>query len=196
MPRTKNFDRQEVLNRAVHLFWTKGFHATSIQDLVDHLGINRASMYDTFGSKEQLFQEALALYQQQSRQPFDNIEKLLGQKSVRDFMTTFFLNELKDLKKDIACKGCFVVNTTAELANQSEPIYKFVYDNMANFIQLFTKIFKIGQERGEIKKGKSSETLAKHFFTFFSGWKVTSKIEKDPQILQEIVKVELDFIFE
>ena len=44
MPRTKQFNEEEVLNKAMELFWEKGFHATSIQDLVSHLGINRASL--------------------------------------------------------------------------------------------------------------------------------------------------------
>ncbi|MEM9921565.1 MAG: helix-turn-helix domain-containing protein, partial [Bacteroidota bacterium] len=73
MPRSKNFDRQEVLQKAVELFWQKGFHATSMQDLVDHLEINRGSMYNTFGGKEQLFQEALALYKKQTGQDSKDI---------------------------------------------------------------------------------------------------------------------------
>ncbi len=48
MPRVKLFDESEVLNKATNLFWKKGYHATSIQDLVNHLGINRGSLYDTY----------------------------------------------------------------------------------------------------------------------------------------------------
>ena len=59
MPRTKNFDPAEVLEKAKNLFWEKGYYATSMQDLVDTLGINRASMYDTYGGKDQLFAKAL-----------------------------------------------------------------------------------------------------------------------------------------
>ncbi len=49
--RPKNFNPEEALNKAMDLFWDRGFEATSIQDLVDNVGINRASMYDTFGDK-------------------------------------------------------------------------------------------------------------------------------------------------
>lgn len=51
MPRVKKFDEKEVLEKAMELFWIQGYHATSIQDLVDHLGINRASLYDTYGER-------------------------------------------------------------------------------------------------------------------------------------------------
>ena len=62
MPRVKLFDEKEVLTKAMNLFWRKGYSATSVQDLVNHLGINRGSLYDTFGNKEQLFNQSLALY--------------------------------------------------------------------------------------------------------------------------------------
>ena len=62
MPRIKTFDENEVLVKAMNLFWKQGYSATSVQDLVSHLGINRASLYDTFGDKEQLFKKSFALY--------------------------------------------------------------------------------------------------------------------------------------
>ncbi len=57
-PRHKAFDPSTVLNEAVDVFWTQGYEATSVQDLVDHMGINRFSMYDTFGNKHELFMSA------------------------------------------------------------------------------------------------------------------------------------------
>ena len=58
MARKKQFEEHEILTKATDLFWKQGFHATSIQDLVNHLKINRASLYDTFGGKEELFNKA------------------------------------------------------------------------------------------------------------------------------------------
>lgn len=66
MPRVKQFDEQEVLKKAMDLFWKQGYNATSIQDLVDYLGINRASLYDTFGGKKELFDKALDRYIQEN----------------------------------------------------------------------------------------------------------------------------------
>jgi len=61
MPRVKLFDEKEVLTKAMNLFWKQGYAATSIRDLVNHLGINRASLYGTFGDKEQLFKTERAM---------------------------------------------------------------------------------------------------------------------------------------
>ena len=57
--RPKEFDQDEALGKAMDVFWTKGYEATSVQDLLDHMGINRGSMYDTFGDKHALFVEAV-----------------------------------------------------------------------------------------------------------------------------------------
>ena len=62
MARPKAFDEEVVLDRAVEVFWAKGYEATSIQDLVDAMGIQRGSLYATFGGKHQLFLTALDRY--------------------------------------------------------------------------------------------------------------------------------------
>src|SRR5258708_33993834 len=60
--RPRAFDREVALDRALRLFWTQGFEGTSISDLTDALDINPPSLYAAFGSKEELFREALGLY--------------------------------------------------------------------------------------------------------------------------------------
>ncbi|MEO8631551.1 MAG: helix-turn-helix domain-containing protein, partial [Betaproteobacteria bacterium] len=62
MVKGKQFDKHEALDEAMHVFWEKGYHATSIQDLVDRLGVNRQSLYDTYGDKDRLFLAALTRY--------------------------------------------------------------------------------------------------------------------------------------
>ena len=64
MARTKDFDENEVLTKAMHLFWSKGYNATSMEDLVSGLGISRSSLYDTYTDKHTLFIKALENYQQ------------------------------------------------------------------------------------------------------------------------------------
>ncbi len=63
MARTKDFDENEALSKAIQLFWHKGYNATSMQDLVDGLGISRSSLYDTYTDKHTLFVKALESYQ-------------------------------------------------------------------------------------------------------------------------------------
>jgi len=60
MAREKEFNQDEVLHKAMEVFWRRGYEAASIQDLVQHMGINRQSRYDTFGDQHALFVQALA----------------------------------------------------------------------------------------------------------------------------------------
>src|ERR1700730_2144482 len=64
MARQKEFDRDEVLHKAMEVFWSRGYEASSIQDLVKRMGINRQSLYDTFGDKHTLYLQALDRYRE------------------------------------------------------------------------------------------------------------------------------------
>src|SRR5882762_5197437 len=76
MARHKEFDRDEALHKAMEVFWSRGYKATSIQDLVKHMGINRQSLYDTFGDKHALYLLALDRYREiEVRKLFDLLER-------------------------------------------------------------------------------------------------------------------------
>ena len=60
--RPKQFEREDALEKAMQLFWSQGYQATGVQDLVEHMGIGRQSLYSTFGDKRRLFVEAVAHY--------------------------------------------------------------------------------------------------------------------------------------
>src|SRR5210317_807979 len=110
MPRVKLFDEQEVLTKAMNLFWKQGYAATSVQDLVSHLGINRASLYDTFGDKEQLFRKSFELYR---RINIEGLKQFLeSYEDIREGFSKLFENAIQESITDKDRKGCFVVNTT------------------------------------------------------------------------------------
>ena len=73
MPRAKEFTPDTVLEQAMELFWEQGYEATSAQDLVDHTGLSRSSLYNTFGSKQELYLRALDHYRQQDGEMFDHL---------------------------------------------------------------------------------------------------------------------------
>lgn len=111
--RPRKFDRDEALQRALDVFWEKGYQNTSIDDLLERMGIGRQSLYDTFGDKEALFCEVMQLYHRQvsarlgailaaPTPPLDNIRRL--------FLT------LVEKFGDGQQRGCLLVNTSMEFA--------------------------------------------------------------------------------
>lgn len=192
MPRTKQFDEKEVLNKAMELFWEKGFHATSIQDLVSHLGINRASLYDTFGGKEELFSRSFQEYRKASG---DMVKGLLaGKASVKDGFEKLFDYAIEEAVKDDNRKGCFVVNTTTELIPGDSNIHSILRDNMDNVGELFAAYIQKGIDRGEIDSSKNAKEIGLMLFAFYNGFRVVSKIDTDPKKLKRMVKTALSVL--
>lgn len=192
MPRTKNFDQQEVLEKAINLFWEQGYNATSMQQLVDHLGINRASLYDTYGSKKQLFIKAFNIYH--SRQ-LAHIETLLFEFSeVKVAIRQYFESITKQILNDQVAKGCFVVNTTTELLPADEDFKDLIAEYKQEFVTLLDKRLKKGISDQQLAKDIDSNSLALAIYSYQNGIKVIAKTHPTESDLQDMVDVFLEIL--
>ncbi len=169
----------------MNLFWKQGYSATSIQDLVDHLGINRASIYDTFGGKEALFLKAFENYKTSSTDATSGFLK--GQPNVKEGFRKLFEMAIDDSLNDPEKKGCFVVNTTTELIPGDEKIESLVEENRKTVERIFYDYLKEGEESGQFEKGKDLSAIALLLFTHYSGLKVVAKVNADRQLLVKSV---------
>ena len=138
MPKVKQFDEKKVLEEAMNLFWKKGYHATSIQDLVSNLGINRSSIYDTYGGKKELFDQSFELYRTEGMAGLAAFFK--KQTSVKGGLQKLFESSIKESLSDSDKKGCFVVNTTTELIPGDEAIQTILEKNKAAYEKMFYKL--------------------------------------------------------
>ncbi len=181
MPRVKLFNEEEVLKKAMELFWKKGYHATSIQDLVNHLGINRASLYDTYGGKRELFDKSFQQYRASNTKGITSF--LNDQPNVKTGLRKLFETAIDESVKDQDRKGCFVVNTTTELVPGDEKIQAILEENKHAFENLFYNFLLLGEEKGEIARGKDLKAIASLIFTFYNGLKVIAKIQPDKKQL-------------
>ena len=192
MPRVKLFDENEVLAKAMNLFWKKGYAATSVQDLINHLGINRASLYDTFGDKEQLFKKSFELYRK------NNIEGLKqffdSQKNVRKGFERLFENAIEEAVNDQDRKGCFVVNTTTELVPNDDSIAVILENNKSDFENMFFEYLQKGKEAGQIKTDKELKSIAALFYTLYNGLRVVSKVQPNAKNLTDTINIALSVL--
>lgn len=191
MARKKQFEEQEILAKATDLFWKQGFHATSIQDLVNHLKINRASLYDTFGGKEELFNKALENYRNQNKEVIKNFLK--NQNSVKEGLKNLFLLAITGKKEDQE-KGCFVINCMTELIPNNENILEIAIQNKEDFEGVFTEFLKKGVENGEISSQKNIESISSFLFMFYNGLKVVGKTNPCKQELEKTIEVGLSVL--
>lgn len=188
MGRSKQFDEHAVLDEAVELFWVRGYHATSIQDLVDHLGVNRQSLYDTFGGKDELFRAVLARYRELQALPFRrSLERDAPVGEVlREFFQTLISSQLKD-----GGKGCLITNTATELAAHDESIFKLCSVSAHEQEGAFAALIARAQSNGEISPDRSSLQLARFLVSTVNGLAVTAKATRDKKILNDVVEVAL-----
>lgn len=181
MPRVKQFKEEEVLQKAVELFWKQGFHATSMQDLVSELGINRASLYDTFGGKQELFDKAFQYYREKS---FEETTAFLnGFSSVKEALFRLLENSASRCLNDPDSKGCFAVNTaTAQYAGDN-PQGVCLSENRALYEKIFSDQVKKGMASGEIPKDRNPEQIGTLLFVLLSGINVVAKMNPQSELL-------------
>jgi len=188
MPRTKCFNREEALEKAIGAFWAKGYEATSVQDLVDCMGINRGSLYDTFGDKHKLFLEALDRYGEGSQL---RIEALRQEGDPREVLTRFMYVFMQKQVADPARRGCFMTNSAVELSSRddecAERIRIFFEDMEVEFKDLITR----GQREGVFKSKRDAASLASFFIGVMQGIRVVGKVNPNEETLRPMVDVAL-----
>jgi len=190
MPKVKLFDEKLILEKAMELFWKKGFHATSIRDLVNYLGISRSSIYDTYGGKNELFYKAFHLYRTTNITGFSNF--LNQQNNVKMGLRKLFKMAIEQSIADR--KGCFVVNTTTELVPGDIEIQKILKENRDTFVNIFYEFLLKGEQSGEISKGKNLNSIANLYYTLFNGIKVVSKVQPNSKELLSSVDTVLTLL--
>ena len=118
--RPREFDIDEVLDRVVELFWVQGFEATSMSDIVEMTGLNKSSLYNAFGSKEQLFQTALDRYTAiRERMLHEALRD--GSAGLADIMTFLDMVEI-EMAGDNGSRGCLAINTSTELGHCDDSV--------------------------------------------------------------------------
>lgn len=192
MPRQKEFDIDETLEKAMTLFWKKGFKGTSISALVKDLGINRASLYDTFGGKEQLYKAAVSKYLENNKYNTQNF--LFKHEDVKDGFTQLFYQSIENCIATNDNRGCMFVNSVTELLPNNPEFYPILAANKKQMEEIFSSCIQNGQEKGIINKSKDPDTLSNFFFTIYAGLNVSTKIEADKEKLYILVDTALDIM--
>jgi TetR/AcrR family transcriptional repressor of nem operon len=179
MARTKEFDPDAVLQSALELFWRRGYEATSMADLVEHLGIGRASIYATYGNKRELYLKALDRYAE-SRDP--DLLDLLSQPgpalpAVRAVVRRFAAEAADDARRRA---GCFVTNTAAELAPHDPAAARRVALSWEHLETLLHSALVRARAQGELPGDRDPRALARMLLVLMQGLRVVGKASDDP----------------
>lgn len=187
MARPREFDRNEVLEKAMQVFWTKGFERTSVRDLVAAMGINRGSLYDTFGDKKALYLTALERYCSSEARPMPTGYggvPALG--VIRRYFETVASAGPRARKR-----GCFISNTITEFSSQGSAITQTARAGVERTEAALAKLVIQAQAEGEIGRGHDPYKLARFLTSSLNGLRLMAKTDIARAKLDDIVEVTL-----
>lgn len=168
-------------------FWKRGYEATSLNDLLDHMQIQRASLYNAFNDKRSLFLDTLRRYDRVYRRA--EVAKRLKMPSPRQAIIGLFHDAIKAVVKDRARNGCFLINTALELSPHDKEVAKFVsraFTHMER--QFFKKRIEEGLALGEIAKSVVPAQAASAILSLYMGLLVLSRSHPEKLLLESIAK--------
>lgn len=185
MPWEKQFDMDETLARAMQAFWAHGYEATSMQDLVDCTGVNRGSLYATYGDKRSLFLSALRMYDEKMRR------KLLGDLEAayapRDAIRQLFLAFTANVSERGGNRGCFLTNTALELAPHDREVGRIVAHAQKEIEAFFVRMIEKGKAAGEVPATLKPVETARGLLATIVGLVVLTRSRPEKALLQTIV---------
>lgn len=186
MPWTKQFDVDATLDKAMQHFWTHGFHASSMQNLVDAMGINRASLYNTYGDKHQLFLQALEHYHHNLRH---NRFKELNEKyqSLQRIHELFQLI-IEDAREEEIHRGCLIMNTALEMAPHDKEIQDVILKAQNSIRYFFIGALQDGIYKKQVREDIDVNAEAQFLLTLYSGLLVQIRNCQDEKPLHSLLQ--------
>lgn len=186
MPWEKSFDVSDAVENAMKQFWSKGYAATSLTDLIKATGINKGSLYNAFGDKRRLFVKALLNYDRDHRRAV--LTQLENLDDPRGAIRTLFDGLVKESLGDKEKKGCLLVNTALELPAHDKEIQTIVTSGLRDFEAFFQRLIKLGQARTEIPDAVEPDAAAKTLVALVVGMRVLARGAFDEPSLKAIAE--------
>ncbi len=187
--RPLEYDLEEVLEIAMHLFWRNGYEATTLQDLLNATNLTKSSFYYAFGNKYQLFEQCLVRYRERQ---VAQMQLELRQAATGRIFVENFLHQLVDAT-DVSERqqGCFVMNMATEFAGRNPVGSGAVTNASIRLTKVFQSAIERGQAEGVIPEQKNSEALAYFLFNCITGLRTMIKAKVDPVKINAIVAITL-----
>ncbi|TPM26900.1 TetR/AcrR family transcriptional regulator [Mesorhizobium sp. B2-3-5] len=188
MARPREFDEETVLDAAVRCFWSHGYQATSVKDLIDSTGITAASLYNAFGDKRALFRTALDHYVEGSVvERIRRCEALPPCEAIETFFDEILVRSLDDPEH----KGCLLVNSALEIAPHDPEFEEVIARVLGRIENFFRGCLDAGQVAGTMTRSVSAEDLARHLLGVLMGVRVLARVRPERALLEGIVAAAL-----
>ena len=171
--RPRGFDRDTALLAAMRTFWAQGYEGTSVQDLVDAMGVNKPSLYSTFGCKEEIFREAVELYDRLEGRATS--ESLSEAATAREAVETMLRSNARAYAVEEGPRGCMIVLSSLLGAPENESVRTFLADNRLNGEMTLRDRLVRGIAEGDLTSSADVDRLAAFYTTVLEGLSIQAR---------------------
>ena len=192
MARPREFDPDEVLERATQVFWGRGFENASLDELCGATGLNRSSLYAAFGDKRDLYLAALARYEEGSAA---RIAAAFERRPVRKGLAIFLDSLIDSIVAGPGRRGCFIGNCAAEMAHLDRGAAARVRRSLERVESGFRAGLEAARERGELPGTADPAALARFLTAGIQGLRLVGKANPDRAALEQIAAIMLNCIY-
>jgi TetR/AcrR family transcriptional regulator, transcriptional repressor for nem operon len=184
----KQFDHDTVVDRAMMLFWRRGYGGTSIQDLEKATRLRRGSLYNAFGDKRGVFVAALKRYETTvGRQRIDQLSNPDPYRAIEGFLDTL----VTQMSEPSRPRGCLHTNTSLEFPNAPDEVLRIVAERTAAIEGAIYVVLRRAQAQGRLDPAANARALARFYLGVAKGIGVLHKVFGDAAALRDVVKVSM-----
>jgi TetR/AcrR family transcriptional repressor of nem operon len=187
MARPREFNRDEVLERAMQVFWSKGYAATSMRDLTEAMGLSKSSLYDTFGSKHDLFLESIDFYRDNVTIQVRSVAEL--EKPAMQVIAAVLGRAVDRILEPNGRRGCFLNNCAVEIGPIDDKAAERLRAGFGVMEETFLRLVRRAQLEGAISPTRDALSLARYLTSTVNGIMVIGKANPDRAVLDDIVRV-------
>ena len=189
MARPREFEIDAALECAMDVFWTKGYEATSLDDLCEATGLSRSSLYSTFESKRNILMRSVDRYVERRS---SNIATILARPlPVRAVFAALLAEFIDQIIAGSGRRGCFLGNCAAELPRGDRAVMARVRQGLACNEAIFRDALARAKARGELQPTTDVDALARFLTAGIQGLRLVGKVNPDRGTLDDIAKTML-----
>ncbi|MBY0597786.1 TetR/AcrR family transcriptional regulator [Bacillus bingmayongensis] len=184
MGRRINFNKEHALNKAMYLFWEKGYDATYISDLIDTMGISRSTLYDSFGDKDELFKQVLEHYKNYG---YRKRSLLFSGINTKASLKSFFYQHIEKCYSDDIPKSCIITNSSLLIGHIDPSIEEILLNDFNELEKIFKQVIEEGKKKGEISQEANSELVAYSLLSLNHSINLMSRYKKGKNLAYNLV---------
>ncbi|MBY0115279.1 TetR/AcrR family transcriptional regulator [Paenibacillus xylanexedens] len=190
MARSKEFEVNEVLDKAMKIFWEQGYEKTSMSDLVEHMGIHRRSIYDTFDDKHSLFLQAMDRYR--GKVSTTLLAEIKASKTAVEALHKIFDVMISEAEETPS--GCLIVNSAVELGARDQEVDNRSLESFNEAERMFEQIIQWGQREGEFSSDHDAKEMAEYLHNISVGIRAMARTSMDKEKLNRIIHVTMKLL--